>query len=83
MQQQSQNQRVKPVENRFNRAARKLRNLHVSIDTREIQQDIEWQRRDIIAYGFEFFPNHYIYDRVKEFEFMVDSLSSHLSTQHK
>lgn len=75
--------RVKPVEQRFNRSEASLRSLHVSTDTKDLQKEIEWARREIQQYGFSFFPNLYVFDKVKEFERLVDELRNHPTTQIK
>ena len=76
-------QKTKPVELRFTRAASILRSLKVSENTKELQKDLSWMKKDIEDYGLEFFPNHYVYDKVKEFEALVDALKNHPSTNSK
>lgn len=73
--------RVKPVQQRYNRTVATMRGLHVSLETKQLQKEIEWLRHEIEAYGFEFFPNHYIFDMVSEFETKVAELASHKSTK--
>ncbi len=73
--------RVKPVQQRYNRAVSAMRGLHVSLETKALQKEIEWIRHEIERYGFEFFPNHYIFDKVREFEEKVTELANHKSTK--
>ena len=77
-------QKTKPVENRFNRAASILRHLHVdSAETKDLQKDIEWKRREIEQYGWNWFPNHYLCESVIEFETLVEELANHPTTKRK
>jgi len=70
-----QQRRVKPVEARYNRALSKMRSLRVSHDTVDLQKDLMWKKKEIEYYGMVFFANHFIYDKVVEFERMVDELA--------
>lgn len=75
------NARVKPVQARYTRAVATMRGLHVSMETKALQKEIEWIRHEIESYGFEFFPNHYVFEKVREFEEKVSELVNHKSTK--
>lgn len=72
---------IKPVEARYNRALQLMRTLRVSSETKEIQEELSWLRKDIEDYNFTFFANHFVFDKVTEFERLVSKLQAHPSTK--
>jgi len=59
---------------RFNSTINELRNItrgNIKIDD---QKEIAHLINEIEQYGFDFFPNHYVYDKVVELEVFVRKL---------
>lgn len=73
--------RTKPVEIRYNRALSHMRSLRVGGETKDIQEDLMWTKRQIEDYGFTFFSNHFCYPLVMRFEKLVEELAQHPSTK--
>ncbi|MBG24159.1 MAG: hypothetical protein CMF22_11990 [Idiomarinaceae bacterium] len=71
---------MSPIQKRYNRALSVMRGLRVSDATKDIQKDIEFTRHEIESYGFRFYANHYIFDKVVELESLVVQLQNHKTT---
>lgn len=67
-------QKMKPIQARYNRIMRDLHGLRPNPKTKEIEKDVAYLINKIQAYGFEYFPNHYIFDDVAELEQKVKQL---------
>ena len=77
----NQKSRTKPVEARYQRSLRKMRSMKVSSETKDLQEDLMWKKKQIEDYGFIFFANMFVYPLVIEFEIMVNQLEQHPSTK--
>lgn len=72
---------VRNIERRYNKACAELRGMNLNADTKNLQMELEWTRRKIETYGFQFQPEHFIYDDVSYFEKIVAELNNHPSTK--
>lgn len=73
--------KTKPVEARYHRALKKMRGMRVGLDSKALQEDIMWTKKQIEDYGFRFAANAYCYPLVFELESLVDQLEQHPSTK--
>lgn len=58
------------AEKRFNGIMSRIRSMQINgIDIPlEVQEEIAYTIRDITKYGFRFFPNHYVFEKVDHLE---------------
>lgn len=82
MKDHNQKKRIKPVEARYLRALNQLRSLHVSQETKDMQKNLMWIKKEIEDYGMVFFANLFVYPLVIEFEKGVQEIANHPSTKH-
>jgi hypothetical protein len=69
-----QQNRSKPLEVRFNRVLSQLHACRTTYATRALEKDIAHTVNHIERYGFQWFPNVYVYDDVIQIEGMVRQL---------
>jgi hypothetical protein len=71
---------MSPIQKRYLRALSTMRSLRVSDATKDIQKEIEFTRHDIESYGFRFYGNHYVFDKVVALEGLIETLRNHKTT---
>lgn len=63
-------QHVSAAEKRFYSASRRIRQLTLS---KEQQVEASYMIDDILRYNFNFFPNHYLWEKLEAFERFINN----------
>lgn len=67
-------ERLSGAEKRFNGLKKRLKGLGYSDSLSKNQQvEVAHILREIDSYGFQFFPNHYLFDKIDQIEKVLDS----------
>mgnify|MGYP001280135688 CR=1 FL=1 len=66
-------ERISGAEKRFNGLKKRLKGLNYN-DSLDKDQQIEVAHKlhEIKSYGFHFFPNHYLFDKIDQIENILD-----------
>ncbi|WGH49836.1 hypothetical protein [Alishewanella phage vB_AspM_Slickus01] len=62
--------KISAAETRYNFLVRKLRKIRDL--TKQTQQEIAWLFKEITDYGFNFFPNHYLWNNLDKLEAILN-----------
>ena len=62
------------AERKYKSALHNLKSVNRNIMTKQQQVDISYLINDIEKHGFDFFPNHYVFDKIEELEEIINNL---------
>jgi hypothetical protein len=65
---------ISGAEKKFRSVQYNLRSVNRNVMTKKDQEDIAYSINLINQYGFEFFPNHFVFDEINKLDALVNTL---------